>query len=154
MPLQFKDVSTGKDLPDVLERVKFSSMAWTHDNKGIFYNVRPVKNDTRAIMCVELTTLKSSPNQFSLQIYVKIPKNILQGCPPCETRWLLTTSNHVIRKVKRQLHRDSSLHHQYILGAMFFIFLTVSLRDIRNRNRNRMEPKRHQIFIKNSTTTC
>ncbi|XP_076808880.1 prolyl endopeptidase-like isoform X1 [Clavelina lepadiformis] len=36
--IKFKDAENEKDLPDVLERVKFSSMAWTHDNKGMFYN--------------------------------------------------------------------------------------------------------------------
>lgn len=31
----------GKEqLPDSLENAKFTSMAWTHDNKGLFYNVR------------------------------------------------------------------------------------------------------------------
>lgn len=28
-------------LPDTLERVKFSCLAWTHDAKGIFYNSYP-----------------------------------------------------------------------------------------------------------------
>ena len=29
-----------EQLPDTLENAKFTSMAWTHDNKGLFYNVR------------------------------------------------------------------------------------------------------------------
>ena len=37
--LQFKKAPSGEDLPDTLKHVKFSSMAWTHDHKGIFYNV-------------------------------------------------------------------------------------------------------------------
>lgn len=33
----------GKEqLPDSLENAKFTSMTWTHDNKGLFYNVRLV----------------------------------------------------------------------------------------------------------------
>ncbi len=33
-----RDVATGRDLPDKLEWSKFSSAAWTKDNKGFFYS--------------------------------------------------------------------------------------------------------------------
>ncbi|XP_045134986.1 prolyl endopeptidase-like isoform X2 [Portunus trituberculatus] len=35
--VHFKKVSTGEDFPEILHKVKFSSLAWTHDHKGIFY---------------------------------------------------------------------------------------------------------------------
>lgn len=37
--IKVRDVETGKDYEDLLDKVKFSSMAWTHDNKGFFYCV-------------------------------------------------------------------------------------------------------------------
>lgn len=37
--IKFRDVETGEDYSDLLERVKFTSLAWTSDNKGLFYNV-------------------------------------------------------------------------------------------------------------------
>ena len=36
---QFMKVDGKVQLPDSLENAKFTSMAWTHDNKGLFYNV-------------------------------------------------------------------------------------------------------------------
>ena len=36
--IRVRDVSTGRDLPDVVKWVKFSGLAWTHDNKGFFYS--------------------------------------------------------------------------------------------------------------------
>lgn len=32
-----RDVATGKDLPDKIKWTKFTSAAWTHDNKGFYY---------------------------------------------------------------------------------------------------------------------
>ena len=41
---QFMKVDGQEQLPDTLENAKFTSMAWTHDNKGLFYNVRTTSN--------------------------------------------------------------------------------------------------------------
>lgn len=37
--IKVRDVESGKDYSDLLERVKFSGISWTHDNKGFFYSV-------------------------------------------------------------------------------------------------------------------
>uniref|UniRef100_A0A6Q2WYQ4 Prolyl endopeptidase n=1 Tax=Esox lucius TaxID=8010 RepID=A0A6Q2WYQ4_ESOLU len=39
--LKADDLTT---LPDVLERVKFSCLAWTHDGRGVFYNCYPLQD--------------------------------------------------------------------------------------------------------------
>eukprot|EP00300_Choanocystis_sp_HF-7_P015998 c19260_g1_i2.p1 GENE.c19260_g1_i2~~c19260_g1_i2.p1 ORF type:complete len:725 (+),score=173.49 c19260_g1_i2:19-2193(+) len=36
--ISVRDVATGADLPDTLSWVKFSGIAWTHDNSGFFYS--------------------------------------------------------------------------------------------------------------------
>lgn len=33
-----RDIASGKDLPDLVQWVKFSGAAWTHDDKGFFYS--------------------------------------------------------------------------------------------------------------------
>ncbi|MFN2636420.1 MAG: prolyl oligopeptidase family protein [Gemmatimonadaceae bacterium] len=39
--LHVRDVSNGRDLADTVKWVKFSGIAWTHDNKGFFYSRYP-----------------------------------------------------------------------------------------------------------------
>lgn len=44
---RFRDVATGKDLPDVLKDIKFSGASWSKDNQGIYYSRFP-KTDEKA----------------------------------------------------------------------------------------------------------
>lgn len=39
--IHFMDTETGEKYPEILEKVKFSHIAWTHDNRGIFYGCYP-----------------------------------------------------------------------------------------------------------------
>lgn len=41
----FRDVATGKDLPDVLRHVKFVPVAWTADSKSVYYARFPLNAD-------------------------------------------------------------------------------------------------------------
>lgn len=41
----FRDVQTGKDLPDVLRFIKFVPVAWTADSKAVYYARFPLKAD-------------------------------------------------------------------------------------------------------------
>ncbi len=41
----FRDVETGKDLPDVLKDIKFSGASWSKDGKGVFYSRFPIVDE-------------------------------------------------------------------------------------------------------------
>lgn len=55
--LQIRDTETGVDLPDVLQKVKFSCMEWLHDNSGLFYNVGNSINNFRFCYTLSVTEL-------------------------------------------------------------------------------------------------
>lgn len=42
--IKIRSVATHEDLPDLIEDIKYSSIAWTHDNKGFFYSRSPNEN--------------------------------------------------------------------------------------------------------------
>jgi len=37
--VHFRDVASGKDLPDVLEHTKWPGIEWNKENTGVFYSV-------------------------------------------------------------------------------------------------------------------
>ena len=37
--IKIRNVGTGKDCDETLTKIKFTSIAWTHDNEGFFYGV-------------------------------------------------------------------------------------------------------------------
>ena len=39
--IKFLNMETGKEYEETLEKVKFSGITWTHDNKGVFYGCYP-----------------------------------------------------------------------------------------------------------------
>ena len=43
--IHIKDVATGQDMPEKLEKAKFSSIEWTKDGKGFFYGCYPETED-------------------------------------------------------------------------------------------------------------
>ena len=46
--IKFRNVETGEDYPETLEKVKFSNITWTLDNKGIFYGCYPDHDPSHA----------------------------------------------------------------------------------------------------------
>ena len=49
---RFRDVATGKDLPDVLRDIKFSGASWTKDGKGIFYSRFPRPDEKEKLSAI------------------------------------------------------------------------------------------------------
>jgi len=46
--IKVKKVESGEDFGETLEKIKFSTVSWTHDNKGFFYSCYPLHDDSKA----------------------------------------------------------------------------------------------------------
>jgi len=84
--IKFRDVESEKDLPDILEKCKFTSMAWTHDQKGLFYN-RYLETDIKA----EGTETSSNINQklFYHRIGTDQSEDVLVAEFPEQPKWMI-----------------------------------------------------------------
>ncbi len=48
----FRDIATGKDLPDNLKNIKFSGASWTKDGKGVFYSRFPEASGSSKLQAI------------------------------------------------------------------------------------------------------
>ena len=56
--IKFRNVATGEDYAETLEKVKFSGITWTKDNKGVFYGCYP-DHDLSAATGTDTGSLKN-----------------------------------------------------------------------------------------------
>ena len=84
--IQFKKAPSGEDLPDVLENVKFTNLAWTRDNKGLFYNQYP-KQDGKS----DGTETTSNINQklYYHRLGEDQSKDVLVAEFPDHPKWMI-----------------------------------------------------------------
>lgn len=110
--VHFKKVSTGEDYPEVLHKVKFSSLAWTHDHKGIFYG-RYIDHEGTA----DGTETVSNENQklFYHRIGTKQEEDVLVVEFPDHPKWRIGAEvtdcgGHLIVSPQQDC-RDNLLYH-------------------------------------------
>ncbi|CAG0914209.1 unnamed protein product [Notodromas monacha] len=84
--IRFKKVSTGEEYPEVLKRVKFSGIEWTHDNVGVFYSKYP-ETDSKADGTE--TVSMDSNKVFYHRVGTEQSEDILVAEFPDEPKWLL-----------------------------------------------------------------
>uniref|UniRef100_A0A7M4DXP4 Prolyl endopeptidase n=1 Tax=Crocodylus porosus TaxID=8502 RepID=A0A7M4DXP4_CROPO len=83
--IKFMKVDGLEELSDILERVKFSCMAWTHDGKGMFYNCYP-KQDGKSDGTETSTNLHQQ--LFYHVLGTEQSKDVLCAEFPDEPKWM------------------------------------------------------------------
>lgn len=87
--IRIRNADTGKDFDEVLEKVKFSEISWTKDNKGFFYGV--YMDSVLAILISKLSV------SFNRDILTRMVKLMVLRLSKTKTRNFITI---LLEKVK------------------------------------------------------
>jgi prolyl oligopeptidase len=86
-----RDVATGRDLPDSLQWLKFSSLPWTHDGRGFFYSRYDEPTSGNAL---------TNENQFQKLYYHRL------GTPQSADRLVAQDREHPMWRFSAQVTED------------------------------------------------
>ncbi|GIY92424.1 prolyl endopeptidase [Caerostris extrusa] len=87
--IKVKQVATKEDLPEVLYKVKFSDIAWTHDNKGFFYSRYP---EADSAVDGHETTVQKNHSVYYHKIGTEQSEDIICAKFPEHPYWLTGAS--------------------------------------------------------------
>lgn len=96
--IRVKHIPTGKDLQDKIERAKFTSVQWTHDNKGFFYAKYPLQ---AGIAEGTETDLSVYHTLYYHLLNTEQSEDILKADFPDNPKWII---GHEISQDGRYLH--------------------------------------------------
>lgn len=85
--IKFLNVDTGKEYEEELEKVKFSGITWTHDNKGVFYGCYP-DHDASHVTGKD-TTSHENQKLFYHRIGTKQSEDVLCVEFPEHPKWMI-----------------------------------------------------------------
>lgn len=84
--VNIRNVETGKDLPETLKRLRYSSLQWTHDNKGFFYASFPNHPGETA---GNDTNLNEYHQIFYHELNTDQSADVLKVCFDDKPKWIL-----------------------------------------------------------------
>ena len=88
--MKFKKIESGEDFPETLEKIKFSSIAWTHDNKGVFYSCYP-HHDPSGVTGKDTGSLENMKLYYHL-VGTSQDQDVLCCEFPENPKWMLSAS--------------------------------------------------------------
>jgi prolyl oligopeptidase len=98
--LRVRDVKTGRDLPDLIDRTRFASVSWLPDNTRFFYSRHPAPgtvpvSEERFHRRIYLHRLGQDPNTDALVFGAELPMTDFPSCTLSPNgRWLVIDVSH------------------------------------------------------------